>query len=592
MRTCECDCCTEPEESGPDLLTSPSVNRAMDPAGSKIDDDEIHGANKDSNEEPAEASPNPPDSRFDICYVFPARAFWESMRRMTQLPGGRHAEAHDHRERLVNAQLALQYAQAKQQAEEAKVEKLESDRKDLARRTDEAVLVATELTKQKATFDTQVEALQATLEGTKAHAGALEAELSRLRTKHAARIADLEETLQQTSQQLDQRRVACTKAEAGMVELEKMLATERARRKAAECEKEAAKERACVEVTSFRRHLDAVTVSLQSEVARRKVSEDRAAWLEKELEAAQESNDVLYENNHNFVEREKFSKKRITEVEAELREANAVGQKANGGALRHTDGTSGATLGTSSLVRPRAEGGGTDSPLQKRSCRPLPEHLGLPSQLPTHGPVVALSGFRDTTDPALVEYSIAGKRQTRREIKALGGRIIHLSGVDFDPAVTHVVNAPGTRTICCLAALLTGKWVVDIRWVRDSHAVSRWIDGALYGFRGDTDVVKGKKVFLSARFKRLTAKIPGRDVHCTLLVETYGRGHLVEALEDSEWVFVTPLDDRSTFAPRTTYTWEEFIEKIHPGQITPLPIPSAANIATSHSSSSSSGPPP
>jgi len=40
----------------------------------------------------------------------------------------------DHRERLVNAQLALQYAQAKQQAEEAKVEKLESDRKDLARR--------------------------------------------------------------------------------------------------------------------------------------------------------------------------------------------------------------------------------------------------------------------------------------------------------------------------------------------------------------------------------------------------------------------------------------------------------------------------
>jgi len=278
---------------------------------------------------------------------------------------------------------------------------------------------------------------------------------------------------------------------------------------------------------------------------------------------------------------------RFAELEAAKREAEAI--RAERDALRREVGdlqarladTSRAVSSNQSQTRPRPDVDREDTPPSKRFKRsPLPQPI-TPPQPSVPRVVAALSGFRNNTDPALVEYTNDSRKQTEAEIRGLGGAVAPSSGEDLDPTVTHVITAATSCTIKCLAAVLTGKWVVTVRWVRASHAANRWVDETPYGYRGASDVMQGKRVFLTDLYKSQCTRIKERTAHTTALVVTYGRGLLVDDLATADIVFVTVRENRAPFAPRPTFTWEQFIEHVYP-------VAAIAAAASSSSSSSSS----
>jgi len=197
--------------------------------------------------------------------------------------------------------------------------------------------------------------------------------------------------------------------------------------------------------------------------------------------------------------------------------------------------------------------------------------------------VIAVSGFQKKTDPAVHEYSYDQRKQAERKIRHLGAEVAHSKGEDLDSAVTHVVTVPGSRTIRCLAAFLTGRWVVSARWVHDSHAAGHWLDETPYRYQGNAtnNLIRDKRVYLSDQFNLQSTRIRDRSAHTRCLVVTHGCGHLVEDVEGADVVFVTCREDRRVFAPRTTYTWDQFVDAIPPVPAPVAPIDPLSSASSS-----------
>eukprot|EP00668_Euglena_longa_P003880 GGOE01004551.1.p1 GENE.GGOE01004551.1~~GGOE01004551.1.p1 ORF type:complete len:884 (-),score=279.30 GGOE01004551.1:611-3262(-) len=203
-------------------------------------------------------------------------------------------------------------------------------------------------------------------------------------------------------------------------------------------------------------------------------------------------------------------------------------------------------------------------PMKRLKSQSLPVARQPPAPQQARLPVIALSGFRNTTDPALAMYSLDSRKEVQRKIAELGGKLSKAQADELDLSVTHVITAPSSRTIKCLAAALTGRWVVSVHWVHESHAAGRWVPEGPFGFHGDEAIIRGKRVFLSEQFTAMAQKIRDRMSHCHALVEEHGGGYLVPTLDAADIVFVSPKEERAPYMSRLTVTWEQFIEFIYP----------------------------
>lgn len=176
-------------------------------------------------------------------------------------------------------------------------------------------------------------------------------------------------------------------------------------------------------------------------------------------------------------------------------------------------------------------------------------------------PVVMLSGFKDGVPGN--RYTNAAKADAARVVAALSGTVSLEHADRFDVRVSHVVSPPSARTLKTLAAAVTGKWIVGISWIQESQRANVWVSEAPHGRRGDGDRLLNKNVYCSPQFQDGADKA-NRMHHARQLVETYGRGHLVNDFQSADIVFVGSRENRAPYGDRQCLTWEEFIEFIYP----------------------------
>jgi len=420
---------------------------------------------------------------------------------------------------------------------------------------------------------------------------------------------------------------ACSKAEEQSAELAKEL--ERARQEA-ECEKEVAEEcaraaeeeKAAADLETAREESKATAADLRAQIetqrhalqersadvqraeaqaedlslnlriahnSLKKASEaeealkERVAGLEAEVKAAQMKADFL---NFSLQKQEKAGRELTAKLEAQRRDAETVRTH------HHALQQEAAVLRASLLTEPQHS-----TPNERSGERSLRQHRRASGSWRNIWPprtskstVWRRSFASDTTDPDLADYTLESQRRTEQQITDLFGRVSVLPGDGFDTEATHVVQAPRSYTMKCLAALLMGKWVVNVQWVRDSHVAREWLPEAPYGYRGNKDILKDKRVFLSKKFVRMTEAYEFLMDWTVSLVQTYGRCRLVDTLESCDFVLMGPGDTRSQFAPKRTYTWNMLLKVIYPvpgrRRAPPAPVPSAANPASGPSSSS------
>lgn len=456
---------------------------------------------------------------------------------------------------VTAGQLALQDEQTARRAAEADVEAAVEGR-GAGSAHSSILAVSRELTEMRAAFEAEVEAL-------KGEAGAAK-----------ANVASLESSICQLTTELTGRRAECEAAEARSAGLEADLRLSSQR--VAHLEEQLR----CAAADADRRSEETDTQA-----------KDFAHWL-----AAESAERVKAEREG--AEAERRVRELRTEVEsrqAELDEVRERAQEAEG----FLEDAQRALRGEQNLhaAYARAEAGGTgDDTLPPKRIRrarepmiPTDDLSPLPTlpTLPPNRHIIAFVGFRNTAEPKLQEYTTPRCKQAERAIEYLGGRVsvVPMSREELDPSATHLVTFPENRTTKCLAGAVTGCWIVNVHWVHESRVAGRWLDEAPYGYRGDKDVMLGKRVFLTDHFKAQCRRHSKCLHQIRSVVEKYGRGLLVEDLEGSHMVFVTDHDDRSAFTPRLTYTWEEFTHFIYPLPTAPFQFPWASSSSSSPSSS-------
>jgi hypothetical protein len=174
--------------------------------------------------------------------------------------------------------------------------------------------------------------------------------------------------------------------------------------------------------------------------------------------------------------------------------------------------------------------------------------------------VICFSGFVDGT-----EYNTAMRKDLSVKVKALHGDIRITS--EFDNKITHVVAPPNSRTMKILAAALTGRWLIDPKWVIDSAAAGHFLNESLYGKKYSERPFEGKRFYLSEIFKVENKTKISKLQNATILI-TLGKGTIVPR-PDGE-VHYTLVGSR--VAPKDVYgqplTWNQFIYMI-PGAESP-----------------------
>ena len=116
------------------------------------------------------------------------------------------------------------------------------------------------------------------------------------------------------------------------------------------------------------------------------------------------------------------------------------------------------------------------------------------------------------------------------------GATVH-NGADFNDEITHVLAPPGYKSIRVLAASLTGKWIVPIRWVEACHRSKEFVPELSQGGFNNTHVrpFRFRTLWMSHAFAEMHKSHP---VYPTAALRT-----LLEKLGKARWCETAGLAD-------------------------------------------------
>ncbi|OZJ03920.1 hypothetical protein BZG36_03291 [Bifiguratus adelaidae] len=175
--------------------------------------------------------------------------------------------------------------------------------------------------------------------------------------------------------------------------------------------------------------------------------------------------------------------------------------------------------------------------------------------------VVAFSGFRDKEKVYNTKY----REKLERIVRELNGSI-YAGSDEFDLQITHVISPPRSRTLKCFAAALTSRWIIDPKWLEESHKVNEFLSEEPYGQKYTEKPFKDHAFFIAPSFKKESGKKTWRMDNCKQLIETFGEGRLVQEASDAD-IVICAANDTSHYKSKETWDWNTFIKHIPGSEI-------------------------
>ncbi|TPX68921.1 hypothetical protein SpCBS45565_g02839 [Spizellomyces sp. 'palustris'] len=170
--------------------------------------------------------------------------------------------------------------------------------------------------------------------------------------------------------------------------------------------------------------------------------------------------------------------------------------------------------------------------------------------------IICFSGFKEGT-----EFNSELKRKLVSAIKKLPSACT-VAPAEWDGRITHVISAPGSRTLKTFAAALTGKWIItNPKWVLESATKKTWEPENAYGFLCTDRPFGGRRFYMAPSFLELknVQNKQFRIPYARTLLEISG-GFVVETSENADIVLIGDNDAIDHGIP--TMDWNTFAQNI------------------------------
>ncbi|KNC98980.1 uncharacterized protein SPPG_05935 [Spizellomyces punctatus DAOM BR117] len=170
--------------------------------------------------------------------------------------------------------------------------------------------------------------------------------------------------------------------------------------------------------------------------------------------------------------------------------------------------------------------------------------------------IICFSGFKEGT-----EFNSEMKRKLVSAIKKLPSACT-VAPAEWDGRITHVISAPGSRTLKTFAAALTGKWIItNPKWVLESANKKTWEPENAYGFLCTDRPFAGRRFYMAPSFLELrnVQNKQFRIPYARTLLEISG-GIVVETSENADIALIGDNDATDHGVP--TMDWNTFAQNI------------------------------